>query len=79
MKLREKIVEISKQHVEECYYLEKHASGHKSTNFVGYIEEGSIKDATIPDIDDPKFQLLIENDKELDEKLKKSLKKVFNF
>jgi len=70
LKLRADIVETAWNHIKECERLEKSGYGNNQITFKGSFEDGEKPTISeLPDIDDPKFQLLRRNDKLLDDKL----------
>jgi len=65
---RAEIVELCYKHIEECKNLEGKPY-QANTFFDGYTKKEEQAVGHLPDVDDPKFQLLIHNDQEIDKKL----------
>jgi len=67
---RGEIVELSYKHIEECKHLEKvgYRRDTGAATFTGYTNENDAP-SELPDIDDPQFVMLRQNDKLLDEKI----------
>jgi len=67
---RGEIVQLAWSHYEECKTTEKSTGKgqHKSSNFKGYTTAEEAPDA-LPDVDDPQFEVLRQNDEEINRKL----------
>jgi len=67
VKARQEIVDLSRQHIEECRRLEKQVRGAGGTFFETEKSDATV--TSLPDIEDESFQLLIQQDNEIDVKL----------
>jgi len=71
------VVELAWKHIKDCENLEKFRGGEKATYYDSDEEDSLYQNdervapvVALPDIDDPKFQILIIRDKQIDEGLK---------
>jgi len=74
VKARQEIVELCRQHIEECRKLEKQVRGVGGTFFESETTDATV--TSLPDIEDESFQLLIQNDDKINEQLENVAKGV---
>jgi hypothetical protein len=67
IKIRADVIDIAKKHCKECRSLEKFTK-NDADNFKGYTNSEDAP-ASLPDIDDPQFQILIQNNNVIDGQL----------
>jgi len=66
---QEEIVRLCLDHIAECKHLEKSGFGNQSNSFFDGYTKNEKPVEKLPDIDDPDFMLLKQNDTKIDEKL----------
>lgn len=68
----DEVIDCIGQHIEECTRLEKRRAGISTAGYSALGGDGKVIDPTVtelPDVDDPRFLVLKENDQRIDEQI----------